>query len=120
MANIKKGDTVEVIAGEHKGERGEVKRVDGKDGRVVVHNVNMVKKHQKPMQGGRASRTQVGIIEFEAPINLSNVLLVCPKCSEAGARGLPRGRQRESARVQELRRRHQVAARPQMCISVSA
>ena len=83
MANIKKGDTVEVIAGEHKGERGEVKRVDGKDGRVVVHNVNMVKKHQKPMQGGRASRTQVGIIEFEAPINLSNVLLVCPKCSEA-------------------------------------
>ena len=83
MANIKKGDTVEVITGVHKGERGEVKRVDGKDGRVVVHNVNMVKKHQKPMQGGRASRTQVGIIEFEAPINLSNVLLVCPKCSEA-------------------------------------
>jgi large subunit ribosomal protein L24 len=83
VANIKKGDTVEVITGVHKGERGEVKRVDGKDGRVVVHNVNMVKKHQKPMQGGRASRTQVGIIEFEAPINLSNVLLVCPKCSEA-------------------------------------
>ena len=82
MANIKKGDTVEVITGVHKGERGEVKRVDGKDGRVVVQNVNMVKKHQKPMPG-RASRTQVGIIEFEAPINLSNVLLVCPKCSEA-------------------------------------
>jgi large subunit ribosomal protein L24 len=82
VANIKKGDTVEVIAGEHKGERGEVKRVDGKDGRVVVQNVNMVKKHQKPMPG-RASRTQVGIIEFEAPIDLSNVLLVCPKCSEA-------------------------------------
>lgn len=82
MANIKKGDTVEVIAGEHKGERGEVKRVDGKDSRVVVQNVNMVKKHQKPMPG-RAARTQVGIIEFEAPIDLSNVLLVCPKCSEA-------------------------------------
>ncbi len=82
MANIKKGDTVEVITGVHKGERGEVKRVDGKDGRVVVHNVNMVKKHQKPMPG-RASRTQVGIIEFEAPISLSNVLLVCPKCSKA-------------------------------------
>ncbi len=82
MANIKKGDTVEVIAGEHKGERGEVKRVDGKDGRVVVQNVNMVKKHQKPMPG-RATRTQVGIIEFEAPIDLSNVLVVCPKCSEA-------------------------------------
>jgi len=48
----------------------------------VVHNVNMVMKHQKPMPG-RASRTQVGIIEFEAPIDLSNVMLVCPKCSEA-------------------------------------
>ena len=82
MANIKKGDTVEVIAGEHKGERGEVKRIDGKAQRVVVQNVNMVKKHQKPQQG-RAARTQVGIIEFEAPIDLSNVMLVCPKCSEA-------------------------------------
>ena len=82
MQRIKKGDTVEVIAGEHKGERGEVKRVDGKAQRIVVQNVNMVKKHQKPMPG-RAARTQVGIIEFEAPIDLSNVMLVCPKCSEA-------------------------------------
>jgi large subunit ribosomal protein L24 len=81
-SKILKGDTVEVIAGEHRGERGEVKRVDGKAQRVVVQNVNMVKKHQKPTQG-RASRTQVGIIEFEAPIDLSNVMLVCPKCSEA-------------------------------------
>ena len=80
-SKILKGDTVEVIAGEHKGERGEVKRVDGKVQRVVVQNVNMVKKHQKPMQG-RAARTQVGIIEFEAPIDLSNVMLVCPKCNE--------------------------------------
>ena len=81
-SKILKGDTVEVIAGEHKGERGEVKSVNGKAQRVVVHNVNMVKKHQKPQQG-RAARTQVGIIEFEAPIDLSNVMLVCPKCSEA-------------------------------------
>ncbi len=81
-SKIVKGDTVEVIVGEHKGERGEVKSVDGKAQRVVVHNVNMVKKHQKPQQG-RAARTQVGIIEFEAPIDLSNVMLVCPKCSEA-------------------------------------
>ena len=81
-SKIVKGDTVEVVTGEHKGERGEVKRVDGKAQRIVVHNVNMVKKHQKPMQG-RAARTQVGIIEFEAPIDLSNVALVCPKCSEA-------------------------------------
>ena len=85
-SKILRGDTVEVIAGEHKGERGEVKRVDGKTQRVVVHNVNMVKKHQKPMQG-RAARTQVGIIQFEAPIDLSNVMLVCPKCSQAARVG---------------------------------
>ena len=81
-SKIRKGDTVEVIAGEHKGTRGEVKSIAGKAGRVVVQNVNMVKKHQKPMPG-RSTRTQVGIIEFEAPIDLSNVALVCPKCSEA-------------------------------------
>ena len=81
MAKIKKGDTVEVITGEQKGTRGTVQRVDGRDSRVVVAGVNMVKKHQKPMPG-RAARTQVGIIEFEAPIALSNVMLVCPKCSE--------------------------------------
>ncbi len=85
-SKIVKGDTVEVITGEHKGERGEVKRVDGKAQRVVVQNINMVKKHQKPMPG-RQTRTQVGIIEFEAPFDLSNVMLVCPKCSEAARVG---------------------------------
>ena len=81
-SRIRKDDTVEVLTGEFKGKRGAVQRIDGKAGRVVVKDVNMVKKHQKPMQG-RAARTQVGIIEFEAPLDLSNVMLVCPKCSEA-------------------------------------
>ena len=81
-SKIRKDDTVEVLTGEFKGKRGTVQRIDAKAGRVVVKDVNMVKKHQKPTQG-RASRTQVGIIEFEAPIDLSNVMLVCPKCSEA-------------------------------------
>jgi large subunit ribosomal protein L24 len=81
-SKILKGDTVEVTVGEFKGKRGTVQRIDGKTGRVVVKDVNIVKKHQKPMQG-RAARTQVGIIEFEAPIDLSNVMLICPKCGEA-------------------------------------
>ena len=85
-SKIRKDDTVEVLTGEFKGKRGTVQRIDGKAGRVVVKDVNMVKKHQKPMQG-RAARTQVGIIEFEAPIDLSNVMLVCPKCSEAARVG---------------------------------
>ena len=82
MQRIKKGDTVHVIAGEQKGETGEVLRVIPKTNRVVVERVNIVKKHQKPVQAGR-QQVQPGRIEFEAPIHLSNVMLVCPQCDEA-------------------------------------
>ena len=81
MAKIKKGDTVMVITGEHKGVRGAVQSMDGTSMRVVVAGANIIKKHQKPVQAGRG-KTQAGIIEFEAPISLSNVMLVCPKCNE--------------------------------------
>ena len=74
---LKKGDRVEVISGEDKGTRGEVLRVIREKGRVVVDGVNYVKKHQKPQQAGRG-KTQGGIIEFEAPVDASNVMLVCP------------------------------------------
>ena len=80
MANIKKGDTVEVITGEDKGTRGTVQRVLAKDGRVVVAGVGMVTKHQKPRPGGRG-QVRGGQIQFEAAIELSNVMLVCPKCN---------------------------------------
>ena len=79
MAKIKKGDTVEVITGENQGVRGMVQRVDAKNDRLVVAGANLVNKHQRPT-GGR--RTQVGIIEFEAPVHISNVMLVCPHCNE--------------------------------------
>ena len=81
MANIKKGDTVEVITGEDKGTRGVVQRVLAKDERVVVAGVGMVTKAQKPRPGGRG-QVRGGQIQFEAPVQLSNVMLVCPKCSE--------------------------------------
>ena len=87
MANIKKGDTVEVITGEEKGTRGQVQRVQGKDGRVVVAGVGLVTKHQKPRPGGRG-QVQGGQIQFEAAIQLSNVMLVCPKCNEATRVGI--------------------------------
>lgn len=77
MQRIKKGDQVEVIAGTDKGMRGEVLQVLPKQNQVVVERVNIVKKHQRPVQAGR-SQVQPGIIEFEAPIDLSNVMLVCP------------------------------------------
>jgi large subunit ribosomal protein L24 len=82
VANIKKGDTVEVITGENKGTRGTVQRVHGKENRVVVAGVNMATKHQKPRQAGRG-QVRAGKIQFEAPIHLSNVMVVCPKCNEA-------------------------------------
>ena len=81
MARIKKGDTVEVITGEGKRERGTVQRLAKAD-RVVVSGINIVTKHQKPRQGGRG-QVRAGKIQFEAPIHLSNVMLVCPKCNEA-------------------------------------
>jgi len=79
VQRIKKGDTVEVIAGKDKGTRGGVIRVEPDDDQVVVERVNIVKKHQKARQAGR-QQVQAGIIEFEAPLHLSNVMLVCTQC----------------------------------------
>lgn len=76
---IKKGDTVEVIAGEDKGARGTVHTVFPKENRLIVSGVNIIKKHQR--RTGNV-RTQFGIIEREAPVNLSNVALVCPHCDQ--------------------------------------
>lgn len=77
---IKKGDTVEVIRGDDKGMRGEVHAAFPVEGRLIVSGVNMVKKHQR--RTGNV-RTQVGIIEREAPVRVSNVALVCPHCGKA-------------------------------------
>jgi len=89
VRKIRKGDTVQVITGEDKGIRGTVQRViigrrrdgtrDPNDVRVVVSGVNLVKKHQRRTPD---VRTQYGIIEMEAPIHISNVALVCPKCDK--------------------------------------
>lgn len=81
MQRIKKGDKVEVIAGKDVGVRGEVRVVLPKENRVIVERVNIVKKHQKPQQAGR-QQIKPGIIEFEAPINLSKIMLVCNSCDK--------------------------------------
>ncbi len=77
---IKRGDTVMVISGNDKGETGTVQRVLPEGSRVVVSGINIIKKHQRPVQTGGRSKTQPGIIEFEAPVHISNVQLVCPSC----------------------------------------
>jgi large subunit ribosomal protein L24 len=79
---IKRGDTVMVISGNDRGEVGTVQRVLPAAKRVVVSGVNIIKKHQKPKATGGRSKTQPGIIEYEASINVSNVQLVCPHCEQ--------------------------------------
>lgn len=81
---IRKGDTVEVISGrrEDRGKRGEVIRVIPDRHRIVVQNVNMRKKHQSQVQT-QGRTMSPGIIEFEGSIDISNVMLVCPKCKKA-------------------------------------
>ena len=74
--NIKKGDTVRVIAGKDKGAEGKVISVLREESRVIVEGVNRVKKHTKVVnQGGRAGNTG-GIVTTEAPIHVSNVMLI--------------------------------------------
>ena len=77
--NVKKGDTVKVIAGKDKGKEGEVLRSVPESGRVVVEKVNMIKKAMRPTQ----QNPQGGITTKEAPIQVSNVMLVCPNCKAA-------------------------------------
>jgi len=81
---IRKGDTVEVISGrlEDKGKRGEVLDVLPKMSRVVVQGVNIHTKHQRQIQTQAGRNVDPGRIKFEAPMDISNVMLVCPKCSQ--------------------------------------
>ena len=77
--NIRKDDTVKVIAGKDKGKEGKVLRALPKKGRVVVEKVNVVKKAMRPTQANPSG----GISSMEAAINVSNVMLVCPECKAA-------------------------------------
>ena len=73
---IRKDDTVQVIAGKDKGKRGSIVRVNTKKDAVIVSGVNIVKKTMKR----RSQQEQGGIAEVEAPLNISNVAIVCKKC----------------------------------------
>ncbi|HEX2980009.1 MAG TPA: 50S ribosomal protein L24 [Anaerolineaceae bacterium] len=80
---IRKGDLVELISGrtEDKGKRGEVIKVLPEDNRVVVQGVNVRTKHQRQTQA-QGRTISPGKVRFEAPVDISNVMLVCPKCSK--------------------------------------
>ncbi|CEP77499.1 MAG: 50S ribosomal protein L24 [Defluviitoga tunisiensis] len=78
MKKIKKGDTVLVISGKDKGKKSKVLKVLPNENKVVVDNVNIVKKHQRPTQQIREG----GIIEQPKPIHISKVMLICPNCEK--------------------------------------
>jgi len=77
MLNIKKKDKVLVLSGKDKGKRGEVLEVFPSKGKVIVAKINSVKRHTKPTQ-----KNIGGILEKEAPVPISKVMLVCPKCDQ--------------------------------------
>ena len=76
--HITHGDTVRVVSGDDKGKEGSVLRVDRKKYRVTIEGVNIVKRHKRAQREGEES----GIIEFPAPIDASNVMLIDPKSGE--------------------------------------
>jgi large subunit ribosomal protein L24 len=82
---IRKGDTVEVISGrlEDKGKRAEVIGVLPDQDKLVVQGVNIRTKHQRQTQMKSGRTLNPGRIKFEGPVHISNVMLVCPKCSQA-------------------------------------
>jgi len=75
---IRAGDNVKVISGKDRGKRGRVERALPREGKVVVSGVGVVKKHVKPRAGGEG-----GIVERSLPIDVSNVMLICPHCEKA-------------------------------------
>lgn len=80
---IKKGDTVQIIAGKDRGKRGEVLRIMPKENRVVVQGLNIRKKHQRAQQNPNLARQMAPeILQFEGPMDASDVMVVCPKCGE--------------------------------------
>lgn len=75
---IRKGDTVMVIAGRERGKTGKVLSLDLERGKIVVEKLNIIKRHTKPNQKNR----QGGILEREAPVAISNVLIYCANCQK--------------------------------------
>lgn len=77
-ASLRVNDKVEVIAGKDKGRVGKILRIENENNRLIVERINLIKKHQKATEATQSGQ----IIEREAGLHISNVMLVCPECSE--------------------------------------
>ncbi len=92
--NVKKGDLVQIITGKDRGKQGRVLEARPKERRVIVENLNVVKRHVKPKplrdssRMGGTAMTPGGVMERAAPIQISNVMVVCPTCKRATRVGI--------------------------------
>ncbi len=76
--NVRKNDTVTVVSGNSVGKQGKVLKIFPEKNRLIIEGVNIVKRHSRPSQ----KNPQAGIVQKEAPIHLSNVMVICPKCGK--------------------------------------
>lgn len=83
---VRKNDTVVIITGKDKGKKGKVRRVIPEKNQVMVEGINMIKRHSRT----RGAARQAGIIELEAPVHCSNVMILCDKCGKPARIGLRR------------------------------
>ena len=83
---VVKNDNVLVVSGNDKGKKGKVLKVFPKNTRIIVEGVNFIKRHTRPTQQNQ----QGGIVEKEAPIHASNVMVICPKCDTPSRLGRKR------------------------------
>lgn len=81
--HVKKGDTVEILAGKDKGKKGKILKVFPDENRVIVEGINIIYRHTRPTQ----DNPQGGIIENEGPVHVSNVQLICPQCGDKARTG---------------------------------
>ena len=94
---MKKGDNVVVLSGKEKGKQGRVIKVLVNEGKIIVENINLKKKHQKPKTGGRKGEK----IEVPRPLRVSSVMLVCKSCGKptrVGYKILPEGKKIRSCK----------------------
>ncbi len=93
--HIRKGDTVEVVKGKDAGKRGKVLKVDPVRRRIVVEGVNRAKKHMRPSQ----ANPQGGVVDWELPIDASNLMLVCSGCERPTRVGRKRAGEKSFTRI---------------------
>jgi len=99
-SRLKKNDFVKVISGNNKGATGKILFIDREKGKVIVEGVNIIHRHTRPNQKNQ----QGGIVKREAPINISNVMLICPKTSEPTRIGMEVIKEETSGKVKRMRK----------------